>query len=204
MIALKSDRSKGFLVSALLHACLFGAGGALLTRPIEYGVQVGSGGIEVNLVAAPLEASAPVEPVETLRSPETSIAPQPIQPASVPSAVKGDGSSAIAGKDVTTFQSAGGAITQARPNYLKNPAPAYPRQAREKGWEGLVVLHVTVDVSGRPVDIEKETSSGYEILDESALKTVRSWRFLPARLAGVAVRSSVRVPIRFELEDSSR
>jgi protein TonB len=216
-VILKSERSKGLLASVFLHASIFGLGGAVLARPIQYAVEAGSGGIEVNLVAAPAEAPAVViapvhaeappletaeEKTETVRVPEPSPEPQ-VRPLAAPSEFKGDGSSPVPGRDETTYRSAGGAITKAQPNYLKNPAPVYPRLAREKGWEGLVVLRITVDPSGRPVEVEKESGSGYEILDESAIKTVKTWRFLPARLGGLAVRSTVRVPVRFEL-DSDR
>ena len=38
------------------------------------------------------------------------------------------------------------------------------------------------------------------LLDRAAIKGVRKWRFKPAKLAGIDVRSRVRVPVRFELE----
>jgi protein TonB len=41
-------------------------------------------------------------------------------------------------------------------------------------------------------------SSGYDMLDQSALETVRArWRFIPARRDGVPVADTVQVPIRF-------
>src|SRR3989338_2862847 len=81
------------------------------------------------------------------------------------------------GEDAATFYSAGGAMAETKPNYLKNPAPPYPWEAREKGWQGVVILKIDVDKSGNPTKIEKEKSSGHDVLDESALKTIRRWRF---------------------------
>ena len=61
-----------------------------------------------------------------------------------------------------------GAVTEAKPDYFRNPAPAYPRKARQQGWEGLVVLNVRVNKLGNPESIGIERSSGRSILDEAA------------------------------------
>jgi len=44
-------------------------------------------------------------------------------------------------------------------------------------------------------------SSGYEVLDRSALETVRDWRFIPARFGGIPVKSTVIIPITFKLKE---
>lgn len=84
---------------------------------------------------------------------------------------------------------------------LRNPAPVYPNFAREQGWEGLVLLRVLVGRDGMPLRLLVVRSSGYKILDESALRAVRQWRFQPARLANVSFHSWIRIPIRFSLTD---
>ena len=111
---------------------------------------------------------------------------------------KGDGSSPILGKNETTF-SAGDAVTEVKPNYLKNPVPPYPREALEKGWQGVVLLKVIVNKFGRPKQVEKEQSSGYAVLDETAVRAVKRWHFHPATLGTIPIESSVSVPIRFVL-----
>jgi len=97
-----------------------------------------------------------------------------------------------------------GAIAQMKLDYLSNPAPRYPPKARQNGWEGLVVLRVAVNKEGRPFKLEIEHSSDYDILDQSAMKAVHEWTFRPAQIGGVAIESSVRVPVRFKLEDRRR
>lgn len=92
-----------------------------------------------------------------------------------------------------------GAIREAKPDYLKNPAPVYPHLARERGWEGVVMLKVLVEKNGKPSQVLVEKSSGYKILDQAALKSVRNWEFLPARLGHLSFSSWVRVPVRFVL-----
>ena len=94
------------------------------------------------------------------------------------------------------------AVSKARfdADYLHNPAPPYPPQARRMSEEGKVILRVEVSAEGRAENIEIKTSSGSARLDESALRTVRSWRFIPAKRGETAVDSWVLVPIIFKLE----
>jgi periplasmic protein TonB len=94
---------------------------------------------------------------------------------------------------------AGGSGAFGKPAYLRNPLPPYPRVAREHGWEGTTLLRVEVldDGTGGKVEILK--SSGYQVLDEAALETVRRWKFLPARSGDTPIRSLVEIPIRFRM-----
>ena len=84
-----------------------------------------------------------------------------------------------------------------------NRPPAYPRRAREQGWEGVVVLQVRVEADGAPAHVEIASSSGHDVLDRAALAAVARWRFLPAQRAGRPLVSSVEVPVRFQLTSSS-
>ena len=80
-----------------------------------------------------------------------------------------------------------------------NPKPPYPEFARRRGYEGTVRLKVEVLASGRVGRIWVKESSGYEILDRSALETIRDWRFIPARFGGIPVKSTVIIPVKFQL-----
>lgn len=93
-------------------------------------------------------------------------------------------------------------LSQARfdADYLRNPAPPYPPLAKRMGEEGKVVLRVLVTPQGNAESIEIKTSSGSQRLDDSAMKTVRNWKFVPAKRGETAVASSVLVPIIFKLE----
>jgi len=82
-----------------------------------------------------------------------------------------------------------------------NPIPRYPEIARARGWEGVVLLNVSVAADGRAETVDIARSSGHAVLDEAALDAVRRWRFDPARRAGVRVPGAATVPIRFKLED---
>ena len=97
------------------------------------------------------------------------------------------------------FSSYGGG-NGSQPNYAWNPKPLYPPEAKERGYEGEVVLRVEVLVSGRVGQIEIKKSSGYELLDRSAITTVKQWRFIPAKKDGTPIPSWVIKPIKFQLQ----
>lgn len=87
-----------------------------------------------------------------------------------------------------------------RADYLNNPRPPYPMVARRMGYHGKVVLDVEVLAEGRAGDVQVHQSSGFAILDNAALQTVKTWRFTPAKRFGQAVTKRFLVPIKFSLE----
>lgn len=86
-------------------------------------------------------------------------------------------------------------------NYLDNPKPPYPALSRKLNEQGRVLLRVHVAADGSAAEVQLHTSSGHPRLDDSALATVRRWRFVPARLGQEAVAAWVLVPIAFTLKD---
>jgi len=97
-------------------------------------------------------------------------------------------------------QSASPFVQEAKPLYQTNPAPEYPRMARRRGYQGNVVLEVLVSRNGNVSDLKASTSSGYPILDQAAINSVKKWTFVPGMRGNENVEMWVRVPIRFELE----
>jgi len=89
-----------------------------------------------------------------------------------------------------------------RADYLNNPRPPYPLVARRMGYQGKVVLNVEVLADGRAGEVKLHSSSGYEILDNAAIQTVKTWKFVPARRFGQPVTQWFLVPIKFSLEDN--
>jgi periplasmic protein TonB len=85
--------------------------------------------------------------------------------------------------------------------YGQNPAPAYPSEARRRGWEGTVLLAVEILENGRPNRTTIKQSSGHPILDEAAQGTVGRWTFIPAQRDGKPVKSVAEVPIVFRLRN---
>ncbi|PKM09927.1 MAG: energy transducer TonB [Gammaproteobacteria bacterium HGW-Gammaproteobacteria-10] len=84
--------------------------------------------------------------------------------------------------------------------YLNNPKPKYPMIARQRHWQGMVLLRVYVGADGKALQVNIQRSSNHDTLDESALEAVKQWRFVPAKRGDSAEASWVTVPIVFELD----
>lgn len=91
-------------------------------------------------------------------------------------------------------------IRKAKPLYRRNPPPRYPRLARKRKYQGVVILEVFVDRQGSVGEVKVFKSSGYAILDKTALKSVKKWEFEPGKHGGDNVEMWVRVPVRFQLK----
>jgi periplasmic protein TonB len=109
---------------------------------------------------------------------------------------------ATPGKSQITNQIAPGtspALIKAKPLYDQNPKPPYPNLARQRGWQGVVILAVTVLEDGSPNQLTIQTSSGHDLLDKTALKTVKQWHFLPGTKNNIPTPMEVLVPVHFLL-----
>jgi protein TonB len=62
------------------------------------------------------------------------------------------------------------------------------------------MLKVLVSRDGLPKKVDLERSSGTSALDESALRTVLNWRFVPAKRGGEPIEAWVLVPVVFRLD----
>lgn len=85
-----------------------------------------------------------------------------------------------------------------------NPQPPYPDELRRQLIGGTVLLRLVVGPDGTVASIRVERSSGHPALDESALSTVRKWRFVPARRGNQAVSYEFRLPIEFGIRGTRR
>lgn len=92
------------------------------------------------------------------------------------------------------------AVRESVPLYDLNPPPVYPRVARRRNYQGTVMLDVRVTAMGTVAEVKVAQSSGYSVLDHSALNSVRNWRFEPARRGTRPIETWVQVPVRFELQ----
>ena len=146
---------------------------------------------------APKKSPTPKKPVAKATSKKTQPRPPPTQ------SVRSAESSTRTSADSAERQSRG-VLPIARPDFLAIPLyhlipkPPYPSRSRDLGEHGIVMVAVLVGEDGRVVEARLANSSGYHLLDGSALSTVRQkWRFRPARKGGKPVATWVRVPIRF-------
>ena len=84
---------------------------------------------------------------------------------------------------------------------LNNPKPPYPPYSYKAKQEGQVILLVEVLATGESGQISIFSSSGFDLLDESALSTVKKWHFVPAKKDGQVIPQTIRVPITFSLKN---
>jgi TonB family protein len=90
-----------------------------------------------------------------------------------------------------------GIVTPVKP--LNTERPPYPRRARESGWQGRVILQLSISPHGRVMTAAIHESSGYSLLDNSAIQAAKNWTFEPAKNGGFPVASTVNIPIQFDL-----
>jgi protein TonB len=79
--------------------------------------------------------------------------------------------------------------------------PPYPVIARRVGWEGSVMLRLTVTPQGRVARADVVTSSGHIELDRTAQDwVVAHWTYRPAIKDGSAIEAQVLTKIQFSLD----
>ncbi len=76
--------------------------------------------------------------------------------------------------------------TRIRPALLSTNPPPYPASEIRQQNEGVTTLEVCVDANGRTSSATVKASSGHSVLDNAALKWIRSARFKPGTLDGAA------------------
>ena len=87
------------------------------------------------------------------------------------------------------------------PSFLSKPRqPKYPRIAQKRGIEGTAMIEVWLDENGKQVKQVLVSSSGATILDKSALKAIKKWKFSPHTVGGKSVAHRVKIPVRFKLD----
>lgn len=84
----------------------------------------------------------------------------------------------------------------AKPKPVNVPQPAYTDQARAAGVEGRVRVELTVDETGRVVNVRVLSGLGYG-LDEAALGAAQRATFQPALRCGKPARATFTISMRF-------
>ncbi|HTC19231.1 MAG TPA: energy transducer TonB [bacterium] len=173
--------------AVLFHALILAGGSLVMATQAEYGMAGAvAGGGQPQKVVPPEEQTVDLEDFSDDFPAERHSKPKPASAPIIPQGVGGPLSSGA--NEV--------------PSYYRNPPPTYPEEARRLKEEGLVMLQTTVDAQGKVVSVSVSQSSGFPLLDESAVQTVmKSWQFKPARIGGLAISTSVNIPVRFRLKD---
>jgi len=85
-----------------------------------------------------------------------------------------------------------------RPEAVSQIPPTYPPELKKAKIEGVVTLVFVLSEEGRVEDPRVENSSRVEF-EKPALEAIRKWRFRPGMKDGQAVRTYVRIPMRFRV-----
>jgi protein TonB len=92
--------------------------------------------------------------------------------------------------------SVGGGVSAPIPIY--QPEPPYSEEARKAKYQGTLVMWIVVDALGRVTQEQVVKPLGMG-LDAEALKTVKTWKFIPAKRNGSPVPVQVDVEVTFRL-----
>ena len=76
---------------------------------------------------------------------------------------------------------------------VHNPPPTYPREARRKKIEGVVLARLFLTASGRVEKVAILPPHTDPVLEEAALRALLHWRFAPGA-------RTVDIPIEFRLQ----
>jgi protein TonB len=79
-------------------------------------------------------------------------------------------------------------------NFISNPHPVYPYEARRAKQTGSGKFLITFDDNGNVTDVSVEQSTGSPILDQTTINTFHRWRCKPGTFR------RVRVPITYTLQ----
>lgn len=82
---------------------------------------------------------------------------------------------------------------------LREPAPRYPRAARQARLQGKVLLWVQIDAEGRPQQVRVHQSSGHEQLDREGREAVARALFKPYSRNGRPQAATFIFPVDFVL-----
>ena len=78
----------------------------------------------------------------------------------------------------------------------------YPAIAKRRGLQGETIIELQIDTNGQPTSVKVQTSSGFDVLDNTAIEMVRKTvaaTSIPAILRGTS--STFLVPVSFRLQD---
>jgi len=90
-------------------------------------------------------------------------------------------------------------LPSSQADYLNNPQPPYPALSLRLRESGKVVVRVLIGKNGQALRVDLVQSSGFERLNQSAMKAVLAWRYVPGKVDGQAQDMWFDVPISFKL-----
>jgi protein TonB len=80
--------------------------------------------------------------------------------------------------------------------------PLYPNEAKLAGMQGTVMIWLNVSAEGKVTAAKVQQSSGYTLLDNTALQFAYTIQFRPARQGNTPVAAEATLPVVFRLLDN--
>jgi protein TonB len=160
------------------------------------------------VVSAPIPASS---------QPSTSTEPQRVVPVSAPeqrypgnvtaqTAPVSGGNGSGTGRGQAAGPGTGNSAETMRNRYLREHFEyirtliqrnlSYPARAQRMGWTGKVVVSFTILENGYTVNTRILSSSGYDLLDENVLNTIKTAEPFPKP----PVKAEIKIPITYRLD----
>lgn len=157
-------------------------------------------------VIPPAPAVEPVGPVPIVAKPRDSLPSPPEQAAvamatnSVPGGTGTSATSRTAGKGHgDTEEQLSNRYRAANFAYIKKIIEenlSYPHRAQRMGWTGSCVVSFVVLVSGQVTDIRIQKSTGYDILDDNVIETIKKTAPFPTP----PIKAALKIPIIYQFE----
>lgn len=156
----------------------------------------------------PVVDTRPTAPVPPISFPQPSPSPLPTTPADPPTGTPRTAGDAPVGQPLPPQPTPAPVFTPRPPVPANGPRgwvtnDDYPRIAEVRGYEGTVGYLVEVDTRGRVTGCTVTSSSGYEVLDDTACRRIeRRARFNPATdRNGTEVASTYRGSVSWQIPD---
>ncbi len=208
--AKNSKRTLAFVLVVLLHMGFFWVLASGLGAKI---VEVVVGPVETKIIdELPDEDKEPPPPPPDIETP-----PPYVPPPEISIDVPVDSGPTTAISNVTTERPVAAppppapkpvekAVVKSPPSTqgrgARTPLPEYPPASRRAGEAGTVTLRAYVGADGRCSQVEVVKSSGFDKLDEAAVREVqRNWRFVPGKEDGKPVAMWHTFAVTFRLTD---
>jgi protein TonB len=140
---------------------------------------------------AALQAEPVVPPAWPVPLPDTVVVPLPAQDAAAPPAPAVRPAATVSGQAPGNWE---GQVLGWLERFRR-----YPGHARERRQQGVAQVRFRMDRTGRVLVVALERSSGYPLLDQAALDTIRRAQPLPAIPPDRADELELSVPVEFHL-----
>lgn len=145
--------------------------------------------LEASLAAASAPSPSPAT-TAAATPPPVSPAPQPVATPPAPAAA----AAAVKEGDFVEM-----ADVDEMPVAIDRVKPEYPRVAKMRRSEGIVILRLSIDEKGNVTKVELLRKASDDLLNDAAAKSAKDWKYRPAMKDGKKVKTAITDTIPFKL-----